>query len=289
MEIGHKIWAIPEGYIPGKSVSNDRALTSHETACILNTTERDADVTITLERTACYGTCPVYKLTITGDGMVVYEGRDFVEVKGEQTSSISPAQVQDLVDAFEQANFLSLHDYTEQVVFRHEQTLSKPKNDRLNLLKATRAHFGQIFMLYSGSGTVDALLESSRAPDIEVTDEYSVVHRVWKVSDPGTIARVQEEMKRRNLIIADGHHRYETALAYRNERRAAAGNANPAAYDSVMMTFVDMDRPGLVVLPTHRLVFGLPSLSPVPSGALRRKCVAVNSSAMAGVTSPSAT
>jgi uncharacterized protein (DUF1015 family) len=87
------------------------------------------------------------------------------------------------------------------------------------------------------------------------------MHRVWKVSDPGVIARVQEEMKQKNLIIADGHHRYETALAYRDERRATAGHANPAPYDSVMMTFVDMDRPGLVVLPTHRVVFGLPSLS----------------------------
>jgi hypothetical protein len=75
-----------------------------------------ANVTITLERTACYGTCPMYKLTITGNGTVLYEGRDFVDVKGEQTSSISPAQVQDLVDAFEQANFLSLRDYTDQKV-----------------------------------------------------------------------------------------------------------------------------------------------------------------------------
>ena len=75
-----------------------------------------ADVTITLERTACFGTCPVYKLTITGNGTVVYEGRDFVEVKGEQTSNISPAQVQDLVAAFEQADFLTLTDYTEQKV-----------------------------------------------------------------------------------------------------------------------------------------------------------------------------
>jgi hypothetical protein len=74
------------------------------------------DVTMTLERTACYGTCPVYKLTITGDGTVVYEGRDFVEVKGEQTSQISPAQVQELVNAFEQADFFSLRDYTEQKV-----------------------------------------------------------------------------------------------------------------------------------------------------------------------------
>jgi uncharacterized protein (DUF1015 family) len=150
-----------------------------------------------------------------------------------------------------------IEEYANKVVFRHEQTLSKPKADRLNLLRATRAHFGQIFMLYTGGGKVDALLESGAAPDVEVADEYGVIHRLWKVSDPSVIGRVQEEMKQRKLIIADGHHRYETSLGYRNERRAAAGNSRPAAYDSVMMTFVDMDRPGLVVLPTQRLVFGL--------------------------------
>jgi uncharacterized protein (DUF1015 family) len=164
-----------------------------------------------------------------------------------------------------------IEEYSARVVFRHEQTHSKPKADRLNLLRATRAHFGQLFMLYRGAGRVDTLLESSQAPDIEVTDEYSVVHRVWKVSDPVAIAQVQHEMKRRNLIIADGHHRYETALAYRNERRAAAGNADPAPYDSVMMTFVDMDRPGLVILPTHRLVFGLPAFSAVKFQTEARK------------------
>ncbi len=154
-----------------------------------------------------------------------------------------------------------LEEYSARIVFRHEQTLSKPKADRLNLLRSTRAHFGQIFMLYSGRGRVDSLLESRQTPEIEVTDEYGVVHRVWKVSDPGVISRVQQEMTQRNLIIADGHHRYETALAYRNERRAGATGSGPAPYDSVMMTFVDMDRPGLVVLPTHRLVFGLPAFS----------------------------
>ena len=134
-------------------------------------------------------------------------------------------------------------------MFRHEQTLAKPKADRLDLLRANRAHFGQIFMLYSGAGKVDALLDSAAAnnkdADIEVTDEYGVVHRVWKISDASVIAAVQEQMRDRKLIIADGHHRYETALAYRNERRAAAetGSGVPAPYDSVMMTFVDMDRP----------------------------------------------
>lgn len=155
-----------------------------------------------------------------------------------------------------------IEDYSAGVVFRHEQTLAKPKADRLDLLRATRAHCGQIFMLYSGSGEVDALLDSAAAPDIEVTDEYDVLHRVWKVSDPAVIGPVQERMRDQKLIIADGHHRYETALAYRNERRAAVGaGAGFAPYDSVMMTFVDMNRPGLVILPTHRVVFGLPSFS----------------------------
>lgn len=170
-----------------------------------------------------------------------------------------------------------LEDYSAGVVFRHEQTLAKPKADRLDLLRANRAHFGQIFMLYSGAGKVDALLDSAaaknKAPDIEVTDEYDVVHRVWKISDPSVIASVQEQVQDRKLIIADGHHRYETALTYRNERRAEAetGSGLPAPYDSVMMTFVDMDGPGLVILPTHRVIFGLPSFSPAQFQSEARK------------------
>ncbi len=165
--------------------------------------------------------------------------------------------------AAERRGFIALgriEEYSAGVVFRHEQTLSKPKADRLDLLRSTRAHFGQIFMLYSGGGEVDALLDSvgSAAPDIEVTDEYGVVHRVWKISDPAVISGAQQQMAEHKLIIADGHHRYETALTYRNERRQASPGAAPAPHDYVMMTFVDMDRPGLVVLPTHRAVFGLP-------------------------------
>jgi uncharacterized protein (DUF1015 family) len=166
----------------------------------------------------------------------------------------------------ERRGFIALgrvENYSAGVVFRHEQTLAKPKADRLDLLRATQAHFGQIFMLYGGAGKVDALMNSPAAPDIEVTDEYGVVHRVWRIADPSVIASVQVQMRERKLIIADGHHRYETAMTYRNERRAAAetGSGNLATYDSVMMTFVDMDAPGLCILPTHRLVFGLPSFS----------------------------
>jgi uncharacterized protein (DUF1015 family) len=151
-----------------------------------------------------------------------------------------------------------LESYDQKIVFRHEQTLSKPKADRLNLLKATQAHFGQIFMLYSDpAGEVEAILAPSRPPEVEVTDEYEVVHRLWKVSDPRTIEQVQGAMADKKLIIADGHHRYETALNYRNEARQGAGAMSDSPYERVMMTFVNMDSPGLVVLPTHRVVFGL--------------------------------
>jgi len=153
-----------------------------------------------------------------------------------------------------------LEPYENKVVFRHEQTLSKPKADRLNLLRATQAHFGQIFMLYSDPcAEVDAILASPRRADVEVTDEYSVVHRLWRISNPTVIQRVQNAMADKKLIIADGHHRYETALNYRNEMRQKYGNAPDAPYDRVMMTFVNMDSPGLVVLPTQRVVFGLDS------------------------------
>jgi uncharacterized protein (DUF1015 family) len=189
-----------------------------------------------------------------------------------------PGDVPGIPTRGERRGFIALgriEEYSAGVVFRHEQTLAKPKADRLDLLRANRAHFGQIFMLYSGAGKVDALLDSAAATgaDIEVTDEYDVVHRVWKISDASVIAAVQERMRDQKLIIADGHHRYETALAYRNERRAAAdtGTGLPAPYDSVMMTFVDMDRPGLVILPTHRLAFGLPSFSPAKFHAEAQK------------------
>jgi uncharacterized protein (DUF1015 family) len=168
----------------------------------------------------------------------------------------------------ERRGFIALgriEDYSSGVVFRHEQTLAKPKADRLDLLRATRAHFGQIFMLYEDSGQVESLLATDSDPDISVTDEYGVVHTVWQVSDPGVISAIRNAMSDKKLIIADGHHRYETALTYRNERRAADSSpqaSGPGApYEFVMMTFVNMNSPGLLILPTHRVVHGLASFS----------------------------
>ena len=153
------------------------------------------------------------------------------------------------------------HDYSDGVVFRHEQTLSKPRQDRLNLLRRTRAHFGQIFMLYSDpEGQVEELLATEEEPDIAVLDEYEVLHRVWRIHDAGIIQTIQQLMSSRKLLIADGHHRYETAIAYRDECRARSSTQNPnAPHEFVMMTFVRMESKGLVILPTHRIIQGLPN------------------------------
>ena len=170
--------------------------------------------------------------------------------------------------SFERRGFIALgrvEDYSAKVVYRHEQTLSKPKADRLDLLRATRAHYEQLFLLYEDSGQIDSLLTTSRAATIDVADEYGVAHRVWQISDPAVIAAVQNRMRDQKLVIADGHHRYETALNFRNESRAAAGTASDpqAPYEFVMMTFVNMNDPGLLVLPTHRVVHSLESFSAV--------------------------
>lgn len=167
--------------------------------------------------------------------------------------------------SFERRGFIALgrvEDYSAKVVFRHEQTLAKPKADRLDLLRATRAHYEQLFLLYEDSGAIDSLLATSDRPTIDVADEYGVAHRVWQISDPAVITSVQSKMHDQKLVIADGHHRYETALNFRNECRAASSTTNiDAPYEFVMMTFVNLNDPGLLILPTHRVVHSLPSFS----------------------------
>jgi uncharacterized protein (DUF1015 family) len=157
----------------------------------------------------------------------------------------------------ERKGFIALgavEDYSAGIVHRHEQTLSGPKKDRLELLRHAHAHFGQIFMLYPDPDlAVDKLLDAAaiNAPVTAVADEYGALHRMWKISDPAAIACIQQLMSDKKLLIADGHHRYETALAFRNE------NPGWEAADKVMMTFVNMHSPGLEILATHRVARGL--------------------------------
>jgi uncharacterized protein (DUF1015 family) len=149
----------------------------------------------------------------------------------------------------------AVEDYSAKIVHRHEQTLSGPKKDRMEVLQHTHAHFGQIFMLYPDpEGAVDRILDEAaeREPDGTVTDEYGAVHRIWRIADGEQIAAIQRSMADKKLVIADGHHRYETALAFRD--------AHPELEDAkrVMMTFVNLHSPGLRILATHRVLSNLP-------------------------------
>ncbi len=152
-----------------------------------------------------------------------------------------------------------LADYSEGVIFRHEHTLSGPKADRLELLRHTRTHTGQLFMIHSDPHrTVDSVLEqvhSSQPPVTVLADEYGVIHRLWQIADPHQIASIQKGMADQKLVIADGHHRYETSLNFRNENRTLAGKLVPnAPYEFSMMTFINTRAEGLTILPTHRVV-----------------------------------
>ncbi len=162
---------------------------------------------------------------------------------------------------FERRGFIGLTEavgYEKKVVHRHERTHSGPKLDRLRLTRHTKAHFGQLFMLYDDPEfAVDRQLDEMAAipPLLEVRDEFGVRHRLWKITDPSRLGEMQHAMESKNLLVADGHHRYETALAYARENPGLAGAGK------VMMTFVNLRSPGLVVLATHRLLDGLPGFS----------------------------
>jgi uncharacterized protein (DUF1015 family) len=159
-----------------------------------------------------------------------------------------------------------LEEYSANVIFRHEHTLSGPKADRLELLRHTRTHTGQLFMLYSEpKRRVDAVLEevqSTISPVTQLTDEYGVIHRLWLVADPRHIGSIQTAMADQKLVIADGHHRYETSLNFRNENRTRAAKLIPdAPYEFSMMTFINTRSEGLTILPTHRVVANLRDFS----------------------------
>jgi uncharacterized protein (DUF1015 family) len=164
----------------------------------------------------------------------------------------------------ERIGFIALtrvEDYDAHVVFRHERTLSAPKADRIELLRQTCAQTGQLFLLYDDPGRqIDSWLEEiARAkPLLELSDEFGVAHRLWPVADVAFVARIRKAMAEQKLVIADGHHRYETALHYRDECRARARGTDPlAASEFAMATFINTHSKGLTILPTHRTVANL--------------------------------
>ena len=155
---------------------------------------------------------------------------------------------------------VKLEEFSKGIVLPHEETLSKAKEDRFNLMKATNCNFSQIYSLYMDSehkivNRLDKLSECK--PEIELTDGDEVIHRLWIVTDKDEINAVCQDFADKKLYIADGHHRYETALNYRNY--CHENGIGDGGEDYVMMMLVDMEHDGLVVLPTHRLVRDLES------------------------------
>jgi uncharacterized protein (DUF1015 family) len=154
-----------------------------------------------------------------------------------------------------------LSAFEEGIVLPHEKTHAGPKIDRLNLTRATQTYFGNIFMLYPDEANkIDAIFARAvqKPPDIEAKEYYEkdVLHQVWVVTDPAVLAEVNAEMTpKRNLIIADGHHRYETALNYQAEMKEKYPDSAPnAGFNYLMVAMVSMSDPGLTILPTHRLI-----------------------------------
>lgn len=167
---------------------------------------------------------------------------------------------------------VKVEEFSKGVVLPHEETLSKAKTDRLNLMKATFCNFSQIYSLYmdethSTQQKIDRL--SQGEPQVEMEDGSGVVHRLWVVTDPEAIEDICGDFKERKLYIADGHHRYETALNFRNYCREQGISKEGDAVDYIMMMLVDMEHEGLVVFPTHRLVRNLASFD---QEAVKRAC-----------------
>lgn len=158
-------------------------------------------------------------------------------------------------------SLVELEEFSKKIVLPHEETLSKAKTDRFNLMDATHANFSQIYCLYMDSQkTLTDLITkiSAKEPDVSFTAADGIRQNLWIVTDEKTIDAVQAGFADKQLFIADGHHRYETALNYRNKMR----EENPDyqkddLFNYVMMMLVEMDDPGLVVLPTHRMVKNL--------------------------------
>jgi uncharacterized protein (DUF1015 family) len=152
---------------------------------------------------------------------------------------------------------LRLYSYAENKVFPHEVTYAEPKADRLNMLRTVQKDLEPVFLIYSDSEnkTISFFAEITKTkPMTEVEDSFGVKHSIWKVSEPQNLKLLQEAMEDKTLVITDGHHRYESAIAYRDEMRTKGKWSKDSAFNFHMCYMVPVQDEGLVVLPTHRLL-----------------------------------
>jgi uncharacterized protein (DUF1015 family) len=152
---------------------------------------------------------------------------------------------------------LKLYAYGENLVFPHEATYKAPKADRLNMLRTVQKDLEPVFLIYQDpeKKTIAFLEETAKTkPAIQVTDLLQVTHTVWVVTDPEKIKKLQSDFCSKTMVITDGHHRYESALVYRDEMRSKGNWTEDSAFNFHMSYLVPVQEEGLVVLPTHRLL-----------------------------------
>jgi uncharacterized protein (DUF1015 family) len=153
---------------------------------------------------------------------------------------------------------LKLHEYEENIVYPHEHTLSGPKDDRLNLTRAMEANTGLVLMFYRDNEfAVQKILEENTKsePLFDAVDHFNTHHKIWKITDKKVISTIQKAMEGKTYIVCDGHHRYETALNYRNEmRHKNPGYSGREAWNYRMVAFANSADPALFVYPTHRVI-----------------------------------
>ncbi len=170
-------------------------------------------------------------------------------------------------EQFVRKGVIALGRLEPEKVHAHERTLKGPKEDRLKLMRATEANFGHIFMLYSdparrADAAVGAAIDGV-SPTIEAEDDFGNIHRVWRITDPAVISAVQDALSDKDLYIADGHHRYETAVNFMRECLEKGWHpAAPESFDHRMMTLFNIDEPGMTIRPIHRLVHGITDFDP---------------------------
>jgi len=170
-------------------------------------------------------------------------------------------------ETYTRKGLVALLDLKESPVKAHERTLKGPKEDRLKLLRATEANFGHIFMLYQdasrrASGAADAQV-AGRVPDMEARDDFGNRHLLWRITDEAVVRAAREVLDGLPVFIADGHHRFETAVTFMRECFSKGWKPiPPETFTSRMVTLVNTAEPGLVIRPIHRIVHSLAGFDP---------------------------
>jgi len=159
---------------------------------------------------------------------------------------------------------VKIEDFSTKKILPHERTFPKHKRDRLKLNTACKANMSPVFSVYSDPEiTIEKLLDEKLTgePIFDITNEDGVRNKLWKISDPDVLSFIESHLEDKSLLIADGHHRYETAIEYRNiQREANGGVSGDKPYEYVMMFLSNAEDEGLIINPTHRVLKNMGNL-----------------------------